>query len=69
MLGFYTKKLAVISTTSVLVTDNREDKEKISIQDLKTVKCIIWNVKLNQSNKEVSILLDSGSETNLISQT
>ncbi len=63
------KKLAIIGNTSVPVTDSRKDLEEISVvRDLETVKCITWNVKLNQSNEEVSTLLDSGSEANLISR-
>ena len=51
------------------VTDSKEDLEKKSIvRDLETVKCITWNVKLNEGNEEVSALLDSGSEANLISR-
>ena len=65
----YVKKLAVIGNTSVLVTDSREDLEETSVvQDLEIVKCITWNVKLNQGNEEVAALLDSGSEANLISR-
>ena len=64
----YIKKLAVIGNTSMSMTDGRKDLEEISvIQDLKTVKCIIWNVKLNQNNKKVTVLLSSGSEINFIS--
>ena len=67
MPGSCAKKLAVIGNTSVPVTDSREDKEETSVQDLETVKCITWNIKLNQGNEEVPALLDSGSEANLIS--
>lgn len=49
------------------VTDSRKDKEDTSVQDLETIKCITWNVKLNQGNEEVPALLDSDSEANLIS--
>ena len=51
------------------MTDSREDlEEKSIVQDLETVKCITWNVKLNESNEEVYALLDSGSWANLISR-
>ena len=71
MPGFCAKKLAVIGNTSVPVTDSREDtvtKETSVTRDLEIVKCITWNVKLNQGNEEVPALLDLGSEANLISQ-
>ena len=49
--------------------DSREDLEEISVvRDLETVKCITWKIKLNKGNEEVSALLDSGSEANLISR-
>lgn len=56
------KKLAVTGSTSVPVTDSKEDLEEISAaRDLRTAKCIILNIKLNKGNEEVSTLLDSGS--------
>ena len=68
MPGSSVKKLLVIGNTFVPMTDSREDLEEISIvQDLEIVKCIIWNIQLNQSNEKVAALLDSGSEANLIS--
>ena len=55
MLRSCAKKLAMISKTFVLVTDGREHlEEAIVIQDLKTIKCITWNVKFTKSNEEVS---------------
>ena len=66
----YAKKLAVISNTSLPGTDSRENtvKEEPSVSwDLETVKCITWNVKLNQGHEEVPALLDSSSKANLIS--
>lgn len=63
------KKLAIISNTSVPVTDRREHlEEAIVIQDLETIKCITWNVKLTKGNEGVSALLDSGSEANFTFQ-
>lgn len=51
------------------MTDNKENlKKKSVIQDLKTIKYITSNVKLNKGNKKVSALLDLDSEANLISQ-
>ena len=62
-----TKKLAVISNTSMLITVSKKDlEEKLVVRDLETVKCITWNVKLNKGNKKVSVLLDSGNKANLI---
>lgn len=43
-------------------------EETSAVWDLETFKCITWNVKLNKGNEEVSALLDSGSEANLISR-
>lgn len=61
------KKLAVIGNTFVSVKDSRENlKEKLVIWDLKIIKFIIWNVKLNKSNKEVLALLDSGNKVYFI---
>lgn len=66
----YTKKLAIIRTISMLVIDCRKDLEKTSvIQDLEIIKYIIWNIKLNQGNKEVFALLNSSSKVNLIFYT
>ena len=65
MLRSYAKKLAIMSKTSMLVTDSREHlQEAIDIQDLETIKCITWNVKLIKGNEEVS----AGSEANFIFQ-
>lgn len=51
------------------VTDSRDNtKESSIIWDPEIVKCITWNVKLNQGNKDVLALLDSGSKANLIFQ-
>lgn len=64
----YAQKLAVIGNASMLGTDKKEELKEDSISwDLEIVKCITWNVKLNKDNKEVSTLLDSGNEANLIS--
>lgn len=63
-----TKKLAVISNTSARVTNNKRDLDEQPLAwDLKIVKCIIWNIKINQSNKRMLALLDLGSKANLIS--
>lgn len=59
------------------MTDSREDtvteetsvtEETFVTRDLETVKCMTWNVKLNQANEEVPALVGSGSEVNLISR-
>ena len=63
------KKLAVIGNASASMTDSREDPKEGSLdRELETVKCITWNVKLNKGHEEVSALIDSGSEANLISR-
>lgn len=64
-----TIKLVVISNTSVSVTDSKEDVNELPLaHNLETAKYITWNVKFNNSNKEVLALFDFGSKTNLISQ-
>ena len=69
MLGSYVKKRAVIGNISVPMIDSKRDLKKTSyIQNLEKVKCIIWNIKLNQGNKEVAALLDSDNKANLIFQ-
>lgn len=69
MSRFHAKQLVVINTISISVTNIGKKLEKeLIIKDLERVKCITWNVKLNKSNKEVSTLIDSGSEANLIFQ-
>lgn len=69
MPWFPAKKPAVIGNTSVPVTDNRgELEEGPTFKDLETVKCITWNIKLNQGKEKVPAPLDSGSKANLISQ-
>lgn len=65
----FAKKLAIIGNVSVPVTDKREEvKENSTARDLKTVKCFMLAVKLNEGNEKVSTLLDSGSEANFISR-
>lgn len=69
MPGSRAKKPALIGSTSVPVTDSKEDLEETSVvRDLERAKCITWNVKLNEGNQKVSALLDSGNEANLISR-
>ncbi len=51
------------------MADSREDLEKAFLdQNLETVKCITWNVKLNKGNEEVSAWTNSKSKANLISR-
>lgn len=46
-----------------------EDLNKaVLTSDLKTIKCISWNIKLNKYKKEVLVLFNSSSEANLIFQ-
>ena len=64
----YTKKLAITGNTSMPVINNRGDLNKSPpIENMETIKCITWNIKLNKNNQTVLALLDSDSETNLIS--
>ena len=64
----YAKKLAVVCNSSAPRIDSKEDLEEGSLdQKLETVRYITYNVKLNKVNEEVSTLIDSGSETKLIS--
>lgn len=58
----------MISINPISVTDGEENLEKKSIvQDLKTVRCITYNIQLDKCNEEMSALPYSGSEANLIS--
>ena len=69
MPRYYAKKLAVIRNTSAPMIDSREGLEKASLnREFGIVKCITWNVKLNKGNEEVSALINSIGEANLIIQ-
>ena len=69
MLRSYAQKLAVIDNASVPMTSSKKALEKASLdQKLESIKCITHNVKLNKGSEEVSALIDSGNEANLISQ-
>lgn len=51
------------------MTDCKKNLEEASLDGkLETIKCTSYKVKLNTSNNEVLALIDSRSESNLISQ-
>lgn len=69
MLKSYSKKLAIIKSIFILVNNNKENLEKKSIiWDLKIIKYIILNVKLNKNNMKVFVLFDLSGKANLIFQ-
>ncbi len=51
------------------MADSKKDLEEASLDGkLETIKCTNYNVKLNTGNEKVLALIDSRSESNLISQ-